>query len=207
MKPMFEVIRGTEKFIPQQESIVIDLSVIPDKKIRGVAEVRAFILALKYSRSPFLFEKMPEIIHIFEGIGAKRLQYLEVVVTYLANATPECNRTEFSKIVKRELDCGDDAMKKSSNIWAELGYIVGLKDGIEKGENTGFKKGEDIGFKQGIVHEKQLEDKNEKKAIKHSQERTALKMLKNRFSVEEISDLTGLSINEVLVLKKQNRKL
>ena len=37
-------------------------------------------------------------------------------------------------------------MKKSSNIWAELGYVAGLKDG--------FKKGEDIGFKKGIVHEK-----------------------------------------------------
>lgn len=195
MKPMFEVIKGTEKFIPQQESIVIDLSIIPDEKIRGIAEVSAFILALKYSRSPLLFEKMPEIIHMFEGVGVQRLQYLEVVITYLAYATPECNKAEFSKIVKRELDLGDGNMKKSSNIWAELGYVAGLKDGFKKGEGTGFKK--------GIVHEKQLEEENEKKAIKRNQESTAMKMLKNGISIEEISDFTSVSIEEVRVLKKK----
>ena len=80
MKPMFELIKGTEKFIPQQKSIIIDLSIIPDEKIRGIAEVNAFILALKYSRSPLLFEKMPQIIHIFEGVGVKGCSILRLLL-------------------------------------------------------------------------------------------------------------------------------
>jgi predicted transposase YdaD len=247
MQPMFELVKGAEKFTPQQESIVIDLSIISDEKISGTAEVRAFMLTLKYSRSPLLFEKMPAIIHLFDGVGAKRLQYLDDLTTYLLYVTDQGKRSELSKIVQKELDLGDDIMRKFSNIWAELGYVAGLDDGegvgikkgevrgfkkgevtgfkkgedagfkkgedagfkkgkdtgFKKGEDTGFKKGEDVGFKKGIVHEKQLEKENEEKTIKSTLENTALKMLKKGISIEEICDFTGLSIEDVLVLKKK----
>ena len=98
-------------------------------------------------------------------------------------------------------------MKRNSNIWAKLGYWAGLEDGegigYKKGEQTGYKKGEHNGFEKGIVLEKQLGKKNEKKAVKSNQERTAMKMLKKGISIEEVSDFTGLTIKEVLVLKKK----
>ena len=211
MQPMFELVKGAEKFTPQQESIVIDLSIIPDEKIRGIAEVRAFILALKYSRSTLLFKKMPGIIHLFDGVGAQRQKYLGVLITYLSYAIKEHKRGELSKIVKRELDLGDDIMKRNSNIWAKLGYWAGLEDGEgigykkgeKKGEQTGYKKGEHNGFEKGIVLEKQLGKKNEKKAVKSNQEYIALKMLKKGISIEEVCEFTGLTIKEVLVLKKK----
>ena len=125
------------------------------------SEVRAFILALKYSRSPLLFEKIPEIIHLFDGVGAQRLEYLEVLITYLSYVSEESDRGELSNIVKKELELGDDIMKKNSSIWAELGYWAGLEDG----EGIGLKKGEVVVFKKGIAHEKQLEKANEKKQL------------------------------------------
>ena len=114
-------------------------------------------------------------------------------------------------------------MRKFSSIWAELGYVAGLEDGkdigikkgediglkkgedigLKKGEDIGLKKGEDIGFKKRIKYEKQLKEENEKKAIKSALENTALKMLKKGISIEEISDFTGLSIEDVQVLKKK----
>jgi predicted transposase YdaD len=216
---MFEVIKGAEKFIPQQKNIVIDLGIIPDKKIKGISEVRAFVLALKYSRSPLLFEKIPEIVKTFSGVGAERQRYLDVVMTYLKYATPESKRAEFSKIAKRELELGDENMKKFSSIWEELGYDAGKDDGLKegkriglkkgediglkKGEDIGLKKGEDIGFKKGVDYQKQLLDKIKKDLIKSNQERIALKMLRNGIGVEKICDFTGLSIEEVFELKKK----
>ena len=195
MQPMFELIKGVEKFLPQQESIVIDLSITADEKISGIAEVRAFILALKYSRNPLLFEKLPAIIHLFDGLGAQRMEYLDDLTTYLFYVTDQGKRGELSKIIQRELDLGDDTMRKFSSIWAELGYVAGEGDGI--------KKGEGIGFKKGIEYQKQLKEENEEKAIKRTLEKTALKMLKKGISIEEVSYFTGLSIEEVLVLKKK----
>ena len=215
MQPMFELIKGVEKFLPQQESIVIDLSITADEKISGIAEVRAFILALKYSRNPLLFEKLPAIIHLFDGLGAQRMEYLDDLTTYLFYVTDQGKRGELSKIIQRELDLGDDTMRKFSSIWAELGYVAGEGDGIKKGEVIGFKKGEDTGFKKGqnigfksgfetgIEYKNQLEEENEEKAIKRTLEKTALKMLKKGISVEEVSYFTGLSIEEVSVLKKK----
>ena len=65
-----------------------------------------------------------------------------------------------------------------------------------------LKKARILDLKKGLCTKK-VEEENEKKAIKRNQESTAMKMLKNGISIEEISDFTSLSIEEVLVLKKK----
>ena len=211
IRTMFEIIEGTEQYIPQQGSVVIDLTILPDESIIGIAEVRAFILTLKYSRSPLLLEKLPQIISFFNGTGAVRLQYLEVIIRYLKYTVSKEDLAEFSKIVERELELGDEEMKKSSNIWAELGYIAGEEDGFKKGEDIGFKKGErkgtDIGFKDG---EKKGEDIGFEKGIKFEQQieeekkrDTILKMLRKGISVEDISEFSGLTVKKISMLKKK----
>jgi predicted transposase YdaD len=199
LRPMFEMIKGTESFIPQQKSIVIDLSIIPDEKIIGIAEVRAFIMALKYSRSPLLFEKTPEIVRMFSGVDAVRQRYLNVVTNYLQYAIPKNKRAKFSQIVKRELELGDENMKKFSSIWEELGYIAGNDDGFKKGKRIGIEKG----FKNGVEYEKHIEDEKKKELLKSSHENIAIKMLKKGYIIEDVSNITGLSIEGLLVLKKK----
>jgi predicted transposase YdaD len=184
---MFEYIEGTEQFIPQQRSIVIDLGIIPDEEIQGIAEVRAFIMALKYSRSSLLFEKLPQIVRFFNGVGAIRLQYLEVVARYLRCFVTNEMYYEFLLIIENELEHGDDEMKKSSNIWAEFGHDAGLIEG----EEIGFKKGEE----KGIKLEQQIE--------KEKQKISAVKMIKKRILIEDISEFIGLSIDEIIVIKKK----
>jgi hypothetical protein len=84
---MFEIINGIEPFLPHQGNLFIDLNTIPDEQLTGIAEVRAFILSLKYSRSPLHFEKIRQIISVFESVGAERQKYLEVVIRYLKYAS------------------------------------------------------------------------------------------------------------------------
>jgi hypothetical protein len=122
---------------------------------------------------------------------------------------------EFSKIIKRELELGDAIMKKNSNIWAELGYVAGLKDGediglkkgedigLKMGEDIGLKKGEKVGFEEGVQFEQQHEDTAQNEAVKRMREKIAAKMLKKGINPSDISEFTGLSIAEVLELKKR----
>jgi predicted transposase/invertase (TIGR01784 family) len=176
---MFEYIEGTEQFIPQQRSIVIDLGIMPDEEIQGIAEVKAFIMALKYSRSPLLIEKLPQTVGFFNGAGGVRLEYLEFVIRYLERFVPEEMHKEFSTIIHREYEHGDDAMKKKSFLW-ELGF------------DNGVKEGEDIGIKQ----EQQIE--------KERQKTSAVKMIKKGILIEDTIEFTGLSIDEIAELKKKS---
>lgn len=180
---MFEYIESTELFIPQQRSVVIDLGVIPDEEVLGIAEVKAFIMALKYSRSQLLFEKLPRIVGFFNGVGDVRLQYLEFVIRYLERFVPKMIYGEFSKIVDRELGLGDEAMKRFSTIWEKLGYVAGKDDGLKEGKDTGIK------------YEQQIEMENHRTS--------AVKMIKKGISIEDIIEFTGLSIDEITLLKKK----
>ena len=67
-----------------------------------------------------------------------------------------------------------------------LGLEKGEKLGLEKGEKLGFEKGEKLGFEKG-----KRED--------------VLNMLKKKkYSLDEISEITGLSEEEILQIAKDN---
>jgi hypothetical protein len=93
--------------------------------------VRAFIMALKYSRSPLILEKLPQIVGLFNGAGEVRLQYLDFVIRYLEYFVPKEMHNGFSRIIHRGDELGDDAMKKKSILW-ELGFDNGLEEGEDK---------------------------------------------------------------------------
>ena len=69
----------------------------------------------------------------------------------------------------------------------------GLKIGIEKGIEQGIEKGIEKGIKQGI-----------KCGLEQKEKEVVLKMHKKKYSVEEISEITGLSIKEINVLTSDN---
>lgn len=96
MNRMFEFFEGIEQLIPQQRYIVFDLSIMPDEKIRGIAEVKTFIMALKYSRGRLLFEKLPQIIGVFKYASAVSQEYLEVIIYYQKYFMPVDKMAEFS---------------------------------------------------------------------------------------------------------------
>ena len=71
----------------------------------------------------------------------------------------------------------------------EMEYNTFIKEATEKGYNEGFENGFEVGFEDGF------ED-----GIKHNIKETAKKMLEKNISKETISEVTGLSINEITKL-------
>ena len=65
----------------------------------------------------------------------------------------------------------------------------GEQSGFEKGEQSGFEKGEQSGFEKGI---------------EQSKENFALNMLRYNYRLEEISKMTGLSMERILQIAKDN---
>ncbi len=166
---LFEVLKEDKDSLPLQRDYIIDLSVFPDNKLNDTAEVNAFILSLKYSRSPLLFQKLPMIINQFVGTGIKRQQYLKVIIDYLYRVISKRKRIEFSTIVDQLLLQGDYDMKKFSDIFEEMGYRTGESDQkqrdkrkikhkeniIKKKENIIKKKENIIKKKEGIIKKKE----------------------------------------------------
>ncbi|MBQ9445603.1 MAG: hypothetical protein IJU61_03345, partial [Victivallales bacterium] len=68
---------------------------------------------------------------------------------------------------------------------------------FEKGEQSGFEKGEQSGFEKG-------EQSGFEKGIEQSKENFALNMLRYNYRLEEISKMTGLSMERILQIAKDN---
>ena len=79
-----------------------------------------------------------------------------------------------------------------------IGFENGEKVGFENGEKVGFENGEKAGFENG---EKVGFENGEKVGAKQNSIDTARKMKTRGFDTETISDLTGLSEEEIEALK------
>jgi predicted transposase/invertase (TIGR01784 family) len=79
----------------------------------------------------------------------------------------------------------------------QSGFKKGIKIGFARGEQSGFEKGEQSGFEKG-------EQSGFEKGIEQSKENFALNMLKNNYRLEEISRMTGLTMERVLQIARNN---
>ena len=86
------------------------------------------------------------------------------------------------------------------NLLREI-YEDNLNEGIAIGEERGIAIGEErgivIGEERGIVIGEERGEFNAKQEL-------ALKLLNDDFEISYVSDLTGLTINQVLSLKHKN---
>ena len=69
------------------------------------------------------------------------------------------------------------------------GFQRGVKIGFARGEQSGFEKGEQSGFEKGI---------------EQSKENFTLNMLRYNYRLEEISKMTGLSMERILQIARDN---
>lgn len=173
--PLFAIIKGTEKYVPDFKSEIIDLCALDDEKFGGQAESRAFFLALKYSRDSRILSRIPEIVRLFSDLGSKDSQYLSEVLLYIGAVISKEKRYEFLEIIKREHRDGVSIMETVADSFRDEGIQIGLKKGREEG-----------------LAEGKLKDKFE----------IALKMLKKEMSVELIMELTDLSRDQIEKLRK-----
>ena len=70
------------------------------------------------------------------------------------------------------------------------GYNEGLEQGQKLGLEQGLEQGQKLGLEQGLERGQKLGEINEKKEI-------AKKLKQKNITLEEISEITGLSIDEI----------
>ncbi len=81
----------------------------------------------------------------------------------------------------------------------KIGILKGEKSGIKKGEKIGIEKGEKIGIEKG---EKIGIKKGEKKGEQKKAEAIAIRLMASGdMDAQKISDLTGLTMEEIEGLK------
>ena len=112
IKLLFAILEGTDEYVMDFNSIIIDLSLLSDDSFCEGAKSRALLLALKYSRRKEIWEKLPEIIHLLNKGTENTVEnvYLIEVLWYLINVIGQEKRADFDKIVKREHKQGEAVM-------------------------------------------------------------------------------------------------
>ena len=171
---LFESVENTDKYIPDFNSEIYDISHIPDEEIRGSILLRVHFLIMKYINSPQLFDKLHDILNMMALLSEKRkkTEYLETFLRYLVSTVDNSKFEVIKTELKRTVDKGDDLMPTIAQMW--------IKEGMEKGVEKGIEKG-----------------------IKKEKMETAKKMIQLNMSTEDIRKITGLSIKKIDELRKK----
>lgn len=76
IKPQFAIIEGTSQYVPDFESLVIDLFQISENIIDKIdqIELQAFLLSLKFSRDLEIWRILPKIIGLFNNKYDRHLE-------------------------------------------------------------------------------------------------------------------------------------
>jgi len=134
LKPLFEGIPFTEKYLPDYEFEIVDISHIPDDQIKGELLVRAFLLLLKYNDNKTLFNALPGIFHLVHGLSndVKSTEYIEMFLRYLMATVEKDMKHDLAKEIKKSLKERGDIMP---TIAEEL-----IREGLEKGKIEAAEK-------------------------------------------------------------------
>ncbi|MCA1784872.1 MAG: Rpn family recombination-promoting nuclease/putative transposase [Desulfobacteraceae bacterium] len=134
-------------YIPDFGFELYDLHRFSDDQIKGTIMSRVMLLLFKYIFTPELQHKLPEIFSLLRTLVEKNtgLQYLEVVIRYLASVLDEEDLS-----LNQIKEMAEQAISKETG-----GYIMTLaeklrKEGEKRGEKRGEKKGRLEGFREAI---------------------------------------------------------
>jgi hypothetical protein len=220
MKPLFAIIEGAEEYVPDFRSEIIDLSGLSVEELSDNVQLKVFLMALKYSRSPEILKVLPVIIRMFNSLGEKDDDYLKVVLLYIGSLVEERRIGEFLKIIRVEHIDGVLYMKTIADALAEKGR----KEEREKSHQKEIALQEEIEIERRKVEEAALreealqreatlrEEAQKKEATLREeaqkkvialQEETVQRMLQKNMNVELIHEITGLTIERIRVIQEK----
>jgi predicted transposase/invertase (TIGR01784 family) len=204
MKPLFAIIEGTEEYVPDFRSEIIDLSGLSNVELSDNVELNALLMALKYSRSTEVFKVLPVIIRMFNSLGEKEDDYLKVVLLYIGSLVEERKIGEFLKIIRVEHIDGVLYMKTIADALAEKGR----KEERKKSHQKEIALHEELRQKETALREDALRKEaalreDAKKKIIALQEETVRRMLQKNMNIQLIHEITGLTIERIEVIQKK----
>ena len=134
-------------YIPDFGFELYDLHRFSDDQIKGTLASRVILLLLKHIRDPDLRQKLPDIFALMQTLMEKEtgLQWLEVVIRYLASA-----RDEDDLSVKQIKEIVEQTISKETGEYVMTLLEKLRNEGRLEGEERGEKKGKLEGYRQAI---------------------------------------------------------
>jgi predicted transposase YdaD len=142
-------------YIPDFGFELYDLHRFSDDQIKGTIASRVILLLLKHIRDPDLRQKLPGILTLMQTLMEKEtgLQWLEVVICYLASALDEDDLSweQIKEIAEQAIskETGEYVMallEKTKNEGRLEGKLEGLVEGELKGEAKGLRNAIELGI-------------------------------------------------------------
>ena len=138
-------------YIPDFGFELYDLHRFSDDQIKGTIASRVILLLLKHIRDQDLRQKLPGILALMQALMEKEtgLQWLEVVIRYLASALDEDDLSweQIKEIAEKAIskETGGYVMTLAEKLRNE-GKLEGLVEGELKGEAKGLRNAIELGI-------------------------------------------------------------
>ena len=147
VRPLYEPLGGSEKYIPDFKYELFDISQMPDEQIKGTPLLRIVLLTMKYIKSKNLETKLDDILVIFKELSpdSEDAQFWQVLATYVDNAARPDKRRQCARKIIEWFESGDQDM---SGIIDQLKFKYKMNGKIEDA-----RKMHANGMSVEIIHE------------------------------------------------------
>ncbi|GAB6161189.1 Rpn family recombination-promoting nuclease/putative transposase [Desulfothermus naphthae] len=134
-----EIETELNKYIPEFNYLLYDLSTLSDEEIKGRVILKATLMALKYLTTPEPGKHLKGIFSLFKELGESNtpLQYLETLLRYIASASDKIEEKDITEAIK-QIGKEADIMPTLAEKWIEQGRIEGRKQGEQQGMIKGM---------------------------------------------------------------------
>ena len=159
-------------------------------KSRGALALLGKIWNVKQSLS-----ELSSLVEAFSEFSEKREDLFLSVVSYLKTAGGVSNKL-WQQVEKKAVERGLLTRGGYMDIREEI-REDGIQEGMQKGLQAGMQKGLQAGMQKGLQAGMQ-------KGLQTGMRQVALNMLKSKFELSVISEITGLSVTEINKLKNES---
>ena len=187
---------------------LIDLSKIEDEALQQKIHYGIMVLVMK----KVWLEKTPKVIYGLIDLVSKleeeqnrhnKAGFLTAIIRYIVETAEVGDPKETIEAIKELLteQEQENVMGTLAQYWEQQGKEKGILEGILEGIRTGIEKGMEAGVERGI--EKGIEKGMEKGKVEGAKEKlneVARKMLAQALSISVISQVTGLTEEEIQAL-------
>ncbi|GAB6161192.1 Rpn family recombination-promoting nuclease/putative transposase [Desulfothermus naphthae] len=134
-----EIEKELNKYIPEFNYLLYDLSTLSDEEIKGRVILKATLMALKYLTTPEPGKYLKGIFSLFKELGESNtpLQYLETLLSYIASASDKIEEKDITEAI-RQIGKEANIMPTLVEKWIEQGRIEGRIEGQKEGRMEGM---------------------------------------------------------------------
>jgi len=126
-----EIEKELNKYIPEFNYLLYDLSTLSDEEIKGRVILKATLMALKYLTTPEPGKHLKGIFSLFKELSESNtpLQYLETLLRYIASASDKIEEKDITEAIK-QIGKEADIMPTLAEKWIEQGEQQGMIKGM-----------------------------------------------------------------------------